>query len=79
MTDIADAGLRWADGKIWVVAGDPVLRPGECWASDLRADGCDGGCGLAATGGVPMAAVHEALLGLDRYAEFYAEPARATG
>jgi hypothetical protein len=31
---------------------------------------------LAATGGVPVAAVHAALLGLDRYAEFYPEPGR---
>ena len=31
MIDIADAGLRWAaDGRVWVVAGDPALRPGEC-------------------------------------------------
>jgi hypothetical protein len=33
---------------------------------------------LAATGGIPVAAVHQALLGLDRYAELYAGPARAT-
>jgi hypothetical protein len=28
MIDIADAGLRWADGRVWIVAGDPALVSG---------------------------------------------------
>jgi hypothetical protein len=75
MITITDAGLRWAaDGRVWVVAGDPALASGEfgqpiCGLSDAMA-----AAWLAATDGVPVAAVHEALLGLDRYEQFYRQP-----
>jgi hypothetical protein len=79
MISIANASLRWAGDRVRVVAGDPVLGPHESGQpisglTDALAAGW-----LAVTDGLPVAAVHAALLGLDRYREFYAEPPPRTG
>ena len=79
MIDIRDATLRWSGDNVYVVAGDPVLAAGE---SGQPIDGLQSACAaawVAATDGYPVDRIHAALLGLDKYAEIYAEPRGRTG
>ncbi len=74
MIPITNAALRWAGDDVYVTAGDPVLGPHEsgqpiaCLTDALAA------AWLAATDGLPVTQIHGALLQLDKYRAFYAEP-----
>lgn len=75
MIDIRNASLRWAGDAVRVVAGDPELRAGECGQPiDSLQSAMAAGWMAVTEDGYAVADVHAALLGLDRYAEAYAEP-----
>lgn len=74
MIDIRDASLRWSGDRVWIQAGDPVMGPGECGQPIDSLQSAMAAGWMAVTDGLPVADVHAALLGLDRYREAYAEP-----
>ena len=74
MIDIANATLCWRSDKVWVTAGDvgPVGGASAQPIGDLTQ--AMAAAWMCASDGYAVPAIHEALMGLDRYAAVYREP-----
>jgi hypothetical protein len=74
MIDITNASLRWSGDNVRVVAGDAVLGDGECGQPIGSLEQAMVAGWMCVSDGYPVDRVHAALMGLDKYAEVYAEP-----
>jgi hypothetical protein len=74
MIDISAATLCWRSDDVWIEAGDAGPQPHASAQPIGSLEQAMAAGWMAVTDGLPVADVHAALLGLDRYREAYHEP-----